>query len=202
MKEYNNSNKLQNQYTWLPKVNSEKKYNNPWAKEGKLSVFNYDQKLKDLIADMVIYVTINSMVKKGIFKRNNEETCREIYSEIISEATYKVLRGIGNWNTTYDICLFVNLNVQFAFSTYFFNKKNEPHATLFSELSEEQYYHIAECMEKDYVSEQMYLYAEELPVVEPQKECTEDYDKPVKEKKKKDLLKIKNHLDARTNDVI
>lgn len=194
-------NKIQSKYTWLPKVNSEKKYNNPWAKEGKLSVFNYNQKLKDLVADMIIYVTINTMVKKGIFNRNDEETCRDIYSEIIAESTYKVLRGISNWNVTYDILLFVNLNVQFAFSTYFYKKKNELNAVTFSELSDEQYYHIAECMEKDYISEQMYIWSEEIKVPEPQEECTEPYEKVVIKKKKKDLSKIEKHLDSRTNSI-
>ena len=73
-----NTNKLQATYTWLPEVNGVKKYENPFSKDGKLSLFNYDQKLKDLIGDMVIYMTINNMVKKGIFSRNSEEKCKEI----------------------------------------------------------------------------------------------------------------------------
>lgn len=196
-----NTNKLQSTYKWLPEVNGTRKYENPFSKDGKLSLFNYDQKLKDLIGDMVIYMTINNMVKKGIFSRNSEEKCKEIYSEIISEATYKVMRGLGNWNIHYDIALFVNLNVSFAFTTYFYNEKNRQNITTFSELSEEHVNYIENCIEKEEYDQKMYDLLEDMKIPEPEESCTSDYTKPIIKKKRKCNEKIKNHMDCRTEKI-
>lgn len=106
-----NPTSLQARFAWLPKINTEKKYTSPW---GKASLFDYQQPMKSLVADMVMYCTVVQMRRTHMFDMRSSEECQSIYSELVSTAYYKAMKGLPSWKPTYDLLGFVNNHVNFA----------------------------------------------------------------------------------------
>ena len=105
-------NAMQKSRSWLPSINTTKKYPNPWRADK--SVFDYSKNLRSLVADMVLYCTVVQMKRTRMFEMRSDEECREIYSHISATAYYKALKGLPSWKPTYDILGFVNSHVNFA----------------------------------------------------------------------------------------
>lgn len=121
-------NALQCSRSWLPKINTEKKYRNPW--NANKSVFDYSLALRSLVADMVLYCAIIQMKRTNMFEMRSDSECREIYSELTATAYYKALKGLPSWKPTYDILGFVNSHVNFAWLE--FVDKEKAHNDLFN----------------------------------------------------------------------
>lgn len=115
---------LQESCTWLPKMPTERKFNNPWG-SGRMSLFDYSKQLKSLIADMVMYGVIVQMKRTKMFAMRPMEECRRIYSDLVSRAYYKAVKGLPCWKPTYDILGFVNSHVNFAWLELYNEEKRE-----------------------------------------------------------------------------
>lgn len=107
----NGYNYLQAMYSWLPKVPTQRIYDHP---NGGKSYFNYNQKLKDVVCDMVQYVCICKMIRTGMFKTHNEEFCQDFYNDMVADSYLKIYKSIGNWKLNYDILRYVQCMVNFT----------------------------------------------------------------------------------------
>lgn len=116
-------NWLQAQHKWLPKMPTEKEFDHPNGK-GK-TYFNYDQKLKDILSDMVQYVSICKMLRTGMFKTHSDSFCEEFYFDLVAETFLKIHKGIHNWNLKYDVLRFVQCMVNFGWLSLWTKYKTE-----------------------------------------------------------------------------
>lgn len=105
-------NYLQNQYKWLPKMPTQKNYTHPW--NGKPTYFNYDQKMKDVLGEMVPYVCICKMLRVGMFATHTQEFLEDFYSDLVSDTYLKINKSIHNWNLKYDILRYVQCMVNWS----------------------------------------------------------------------------------------
>lgn len=115
-------NYLQSMYSWLPKVPTHRIYDHP---NGGKTYFNYNQKLRDVVCDMVQYVCICKMIRTGMFKTHSEEFCKDFYNDMVAESYVKIYRGIGNWKLNYDLLRYVQCMINFTWLTLWTKYKEE-----------------------------------------------------------------------------
>lgn len=107
-----NPNQVQKSHPWLPKVAETMEFIHPHT--GKPTYFNYNRKLKEVIADMVVRVAIFKMIRLGIFQKYDDEFCKTFYSNLTSTTFVNINRSIMNWNPSYDIFRYCQLMCNYA----------------------------------------------------------------------------------------
>lgn len=100
-------------FAWMPNVNTEPKYPDPW-RPGKLTYLDLRKKLKDVIADAVVYHCRLYIARNKTMSRMSEDDLKDWYYDLQALTYQRVMKGLKSWCPSYGINIFVQNHVRFT----------------------------------------------------------------------------------------
>lgn len=103
-------------FSWMPQVNTEPKYPDPF-RPGHLTCFDYSKKLKDVLADQVVYHCRLLIAKHKTMTKMSEEQLQEYFADLQATAYSRAYKGLGCLKIIHGTNLYVQSHVRFAACT-------------------------------------------------------------------------------------